>query len=240
MKKTNIYLILLLLVFPQFSFAESLSYSVSLDYSSGEFSLRSLELANIAPNPTFSSGQYTTRIMSFRDEILYETTFRTNADIFFGLPVSAEDIPQKKQENNALITLILPYYPNSKSLHILRENKLLLEADLSRYSVCNQNNVCDASETYGNCADCTCGNQFCDYGENYMSCSKDCASGQKDGVCDRKADGLCDADCSAKNDIDCKKSGNWLLFLGIGTIIAAAIYYLLYFRTANKVKKPKK
>ena len=50
------------------------------------------------------------------------------------------------------------------------------------------------------------GNRFCDTGENYLKCSSDCPSGQKDNVCDKVADKICDPDCNPEDDFDCKAS----------------------------------
>lgn len=51
-----------------------------------------------------------------------------------------------------------------------------------------------------------CGNGFCEEGENYFTCPRDCPSGGRDGVCDEIVDRLCDPDCGTEQDPDCVKT----------------------------------
>jgi putative hemolysin len=63
-----------------------------------------------------------------------------------------------------------------------------------------------------------CGNNFCNIGETYDTCPKDCSSGTVDGYCDKISDGICDNDCVIQqmpaSDIDCPYCGDGLCKLG--------------------------
>ena len=51
-----------------------------------------------------------------------------------------------------------------------------------------------------------CGDNLCDFTEDYSECPKDCPSGSLDGYCDGIVDGICDLDCLEQDeeDEDCK------------------------------------
>jgi len=81
-------------------------------------------------------------------------------------------------------TIDLRYYSTSKYLVFYKGKEELLRIDLSKYSKeCNND---------GNC----------DYMENSIFCSKDCAINE-DYACTPFMDDICDKDCISKYDIDC-------------------------------------
>ena len=131
-----------------------LSYSLTLQYDSEtqqSFSLKNIELVSVRPQKQILGEKYTVRIVSFKDEPLYETSFATNVEIFFSLPVSREEIPQKKQSSRTLIDLLLPYYPNAKAVMILQNKEVMVTIDLASLARCNENLVCDGSESMLTC-----------------------------------------------------------------------------------------
>ncbi len=178
MKKIIVLLVALVLL-PQV-FAQSLSYSVIMEYNEGAFSLKDILLIKASPMPVSKTGEYTARIISFKEETLFETAFSVNLEPFYSMPLSKETAKPSQKLTKTTFDLLMPYFTNGKSLQILRHNELLFETDLSKFSTCNENSVCDASESLESClSDCTCGNNLCDENENYMSCSSDCAPEQK-------------------------------------------------------------
>lgn len=216
--------------------AQSLSYSAAIHYSNGKFELKSIVLAEASSTPKSEAGEYTARLFSFSNNILFETKFNINLVKFYGLPVSKETaIRPPEQLNEADIDLLLPYYPNAKILQIVKNEEVLLEVDLSKFATCNENNMCDGKENRETCpSDCNCGNGICDANENYLACSVDCDSGQKDGVCDKIADGICDPDCNSKDDYDCKR-----INLSLYIYIAIAAVLIIGVFAIKKLKAPK-
>lgn len=162
--------------------ADSLSYSISLQYDSGKLSLKSIDLVAAASPMKTADGVYTARIISFKGETLYQTSFNINLGKFYSLPVSKNSARRNDSAASSSVSLLLPYYPNAKSVAILKNGETALSIDAGRFSACNENSICDAAEGIDSCPqDCTCGNGKCDANENYNTCSKDCLAISKQG-----------------------------------------------------------
>ncbi|MBI2579392.1 MAG: hypothetical protein HYW27_00640, partial [Candidatus Aenigmarchaeota archaeon] len=83
MKK--ILILILALSAAHAAYAEALSYSLSLDYDSGKLSLNNMELVGVVSPKKTLENEYTARILSYRNENLYETTFGISLMKFYGL-----------------------------------------------------------------------------------------------------------------------------------------------------------
>jgi hypothetical protein len=205
------------------SLAFATSYNLVLKLENESIILTELSLVDA--NQTINAGgAYTAKVVSFKDIVLYEKSFDFTS-------VLREPPKEWFDENGTQIInktnqtigqplfaqILLPYFRNGKSINIYRNSTKLDSFSISKFAVCNENNVCEPA-----------------LGENYAVCSGDCSSGSKDGFCDGVKDGKCDADCLVSADIDCKlpETGstqtseiNWLLIgvIALAIIIAVAI-----------------
>lgn len=174
---------------------QNLLYTLTVDYQAGKISISDIRRFQIdEPLDTQSSkGSYILRVFSFTGELLYRTNFEFQLELF-GVPPSEWFDDQGNQihipnatetgltilEESSLV-LVVPYYNNANWVGIFQDDVLLAERDLSEYSTCNENGVCDESETIELCPqDCTCGNWICDSKEDYFSCSRDCTNNRTD------------------------------------------------------------
>jgi|SRR3989338_2564743 len=210
-----IFLTILLVLMPAV-FADILSYSVFIEYSNGALSLKDILLIKATPMPASETGEYTARIISFKEEVLFESAFNVNLEPYYSFPLSKETAKSSRKLTKTTFDLLPPYYVNAKSFQILKNDNMLLEVDLTKFSTCNENKICDGSESLQSCiSDCTCGNNVCDANENYMVCSSDCAQVQKDSFA----------------------SKSLFMYFGIGFIIIVLIILFLKLQKSNKNKK---
>jgi hypothetical protein len=96
--------------------------------------------------------------------------------------------PRLKNEDYSSIKLFevpvnfrIPYSSTMKKLTIYHGDKLIFSQDLN---FCNNNGVCDSTETH-------------------QTCPGDCPLNQKDSVCIPVRDSVCDPDCLPGVDPDC-------------------------------------
>ena len=201
---------------------DDISYSVSLGFDGNGSSLLNVQLAHAHPMSAGQQGEYTVKTVSFGGKTIFETGFNVSGKIF-------AQGPDNEKANAALqstaLDLIVPYGPNVQGVFVLKGRDVLLEIDVSKYAQCNENSVCDGSESAQACPlECTCGNGVCNESENYLLCSRDCKSGAADGVCDMVFDSVCDPDCGGQKDADCQKAqGGIDLRLLMGAIITLAV-----------------
>ncbi len=168
----------------------SLSYSVLIDYNDGALSLKDILLVKASSVQGSKEGEYTARIISFKEETLFETGFNINLEPFYSMPLSKETA-ERKELTKTSFDLLLPYYANAKSLRLFKGDNMLLEIDLKQFSSCNENKICGGSESVESCpSDCTCGNNVCDSGEDYLKCSSDCDMSEKAGKENKEFSGL--------------------------------------------------
>lgn len=106
--------------------------------------------------------------------------------------------------DSASVSLKLPYLEQAKTMEIYDQGRKVFAKELD---FCNNNGVCDTSETT-------------------ETCIKDCPAGTKDRLCDNKADGICDPDCFAGVDPDCPRAAPATTIptktpVGVGTVLLA-------------------
>lgn len=213
------------LLFPVVS--SSLSYSLSLDYSAGNFSLSSMSLVSASSPASAKDGLYDLQIVSYKSEKLFETSFSPSS-IFFSIPINNETRNSALRSSKTKVNLLLPWFSNAKTVVILKNNSKIFSASLTQFSSCNENNRCDIGESLTLCPqDCTCGNNICE--ENHLTCARDCPSGGSDNSCDSVADNICDLDCEKNGDVDCRnalfRSSNMSVGVGLFVIIGIILFF---------------
>jgi len=154
--------------------ASPLSYNVLVNFNQGKFNLEEVSLIQTTPMIQSSEGIYKLRILSFQNKEIFKTSFNLNLEFSYSPPLKGFQSSEVKRTKTTL-DLQLPYYPNAKKVQILKNEEILLEIDLEKFSTCNEDKRCDNQETVKNCpTDCTCGNKICERTEDELSCSRDC------------------------------------------------------------------
>jgi len=147
-----------------------LFFSINLDYDSGTISQQSVKLIESMGEIDKKSlvGDYKLKIYSFNEELLYESNFDFDLELFNSPPKEWFDdegnqiyIPDETEAEPTLIerttkVLFAPYSATAKELRIEKENKIELIIDVSEFALCNQNNICDNGESKELCSeDCS-------------------------------------------------------------------------------------
>jgi hypothetical protein len=132
-----------------------------------------------------------------------------------------------KVSSNSIKTITYQIRPSSLGEYSLGSTEVIDKSDLKSYS----------SNTLTFSVKCVPNNK-CEEGENINTCSEDCQTGTKDGICDYKADGICDLDCN--DEPDCKKSNFNINYVTIplGVIILTIILFIILSKIFRK--KPEK
>lgn len=86
--------------------------------------------------------------------------------------------------------------------HIVSDIALELSSAIETYSVCSVIKDGYCNESCYQDLDCDCGNNLCDYHENYLTCPNDCEKSMDYG-CVMIADNYCDKNCPIE-DVDCR------------------------------------
>lgn len=174
MKKIVFYFIgivyLILLTHPVNGVSDSeLFMSVIVEYSQGKISFQEPNLiqSTEAINKEEKIGNYTLRVYSFKNEILYET--KINFDLaIFGAPLKewfdkeGNQVIIPNETDTSIIdkasqVVFIPYFKTGKSIIMYDlTNTVVANIDISKFAVCNQNEICDTKETEELCPnDCS-------------------------------------------------------------------------------------
>lgn len=183
------FLLIVFILFLSIVFAETTQYNVfslTIHYKNGELSKEDAFLIQSSQKIEPSKiGDYSLKMYSFNNELLYESkfsislekNFEPNPDWFDdeGNQIVFPNETSISTVDETSFTLFVPYFHNVEKIKIFKDEKLKLEIDLSEFSICNENGICDNKETNELCPEeCLCGNGKCDNTESYATCSQDC------------------------------------------------------------------
>ena len=128
-----------------------------------------------------------------------------------------------KVSPNSIKTITYQIRPSSLGEYSLGSTEVTDKSNLKLYS----------SNTLTFTVKCVPNNK-CEADENSNTCSEDCQTGTKDGICDYKADGICDLDCN--DEPDCKKSNFNINYITIplGVIILVIIFLVILSKILKK------
>ncbi|MEK6860660.1 MAG: hypothetical protein AABY07_01695 [Nanoarchaeota archaeon] len=148
MKK--IILLLMIVLLSSFAYAEQQDiFQLKLEYNKGEITKNSLlTTKGYFSNPVQTpDDDYTLKIISFNNKILYEQRFKFPLEIFGAPPKEWFDekgnqiyIPTAEESgykilDKASVELIIPYFDNAKLINIYdKENNLKLSIDVSYFT----------------------------------------------------------------------------------------------------------
>ena len=176
-KKFLLMIILFFLFLIEFSYAEDKIIFLNIVYFTDSENIKFDSMyvnygSEFVPPVNEDKTVYSIKILDQNINQLYSKDFSLEF-VVLDAPIS----------DNITTILMLPYYPNAKTISISKLGKEILTINLEL--LCNNNGICDNYE-------------------NYFSCMNDCHSGSNDGTCDKVKDGICDPDCAIPSyDPDC-------------------------------------
>lgn len=224
--------ILLLISNAVYAAVEQKAYILNLKYDEGIITKEDLKvIPGEAPDRRIQPKiGYLLELISFNNETLYSFKFNFPLEKLMVPPANWFDengnqvyIPKSSEVRQRLdvviITLVIPYFKNGKTISIYDPNNTkVLAIDVGYFADVCPDNICEPHESYENCP-------------------RDCPSGQKDDYCDKISDGICDPDCIT-GDSDCEtKKIDYLAITVVSFIlllVAISIYLKMFRRKFEK------
>lgn len=144
--------------------SEEFVYSLKINYFGGEISEENLRLVEGNPPDRLVQPEegYTLKVISFKGDVLNSFKFEIQLTQSYEPPeewfdeegnqIYFPDEIEEHIEEEVSLTLIIPYYKTAQSIEIYNAgNELVLSSDVSKYSTCNQDNICGSNEDTKNC-----------------------------------------------------------------------------------------
>src|SRR3989338_38646 len=166
MKKTLLLIFGLIMLGGIVAAASNLYISLTLDYANGNFSKTGVKLVESEELLDFSkkTGEYRAVAVSFNKDILFETHFDINSQVFpeplkewFDEKGNQIVIPEKSadtQLKDVFAVIFIPYFKNVQYVKIYdAANNLKLSADISEVATCNMDKICDLKESNKLCSE---------------------------------------------------------------------------------------
>jgi hypothetical protein len=213
------FLVFVLVLLLSFAGAETVM-EVTVDFSaSGNAGIQSVKVVQGTPTKSRENAKFVVKTATqYNEEISAVGVF-----VSFYSPDLFGDI------NEVVETVKLPFTGKEKYVVVEFNGNEVLKQDVD-LMLCNDNRVCDSTETF-------------------LSCPRDCPLNEKDGFCLRQADGICDPDCLKNVDKDCvkefsnknsiekedeKKEGAFPLVFWVLLVAGILIIAFLLFALKNK------
>lgn len=172
---------------------ESRFYKLNLVSVQGKLKLQDITVLPGSISTVPVKGDYKYELLSLEGLSLYVNNFdvppSTRSVSLFD-PDTGEVTFETVNEENVVIVLVIPYFPNGKEIDVYgSKNDKILTIPVFQFAQ-------------------TCGNKICDIQENSTRCPQDCTSDQeKLQQCEIKND-VCDPACFINTDPDCKNQSS--------------------------------
>ena len=133
-------------------------YFIDLEYDKGTLELIDISIITGYPQiSTDDSLPYKLELLSIEKEILYQGYFDIPNKFSTPPPLSPEDKSGVVELSNVNFSISLPYYKKGNIINIIKDEKILLRIDVSKFSM-------------------YCGDSICQSDENNQNCPQDCIS----------------------------------------------------------------
>ncbi|MBU5575458.1 MAG: hypothetical protein KQA40_03280 [Candidatus Aenigmarchaeota archaeon] len=144
----------------------NISYEITFTYNlKNELGIKNVRLINMIHHPTLvqPTDAFILKLIDFKNRELYKENFSITVIPLYALDPRWFDengnriyYPNQTLPTSTTVIMWIPYFTNAMKIDIYDKNqKLVLSYDVSKFSICNMNNICDNEESCDTCpSDC--------------------------------------------------------------------------------------